>query len=100
MDIVAFYLWALVTIGSLCGGYTILLLSVTDGINGALSSAHLRMSWAVGFLAVPSQRVSGCGRRFSSRPIPGVPTAPLLAASLALRLLTIATEVLASSATG
>jgi hypothetical protein len=27
--------------------------------------------------------------------IPGVPTAPLLAASLALRLLTIATEVLA-----
>ncbi len=95
MDILAFYLWALVTIGALCGGYTVLLLSVTDDINGATVSARFAMSWAVGFLAVPVPAGVGVREAVLVAAIPGVPTAPLLAASLALRLLTIATEVLA-----
>jgi hypothetical protein len=95
VDILTFYLWALVTIGSLCGGYTVLLLSVTDGINGPTVFAAFAMSWAVGFLAVPVPAGVGVREAVLVAAIPGVPTAPLLAASLALRLLTIATEVLA-----
>ena len=95
VDIVAFYLWALVTIGSLCGGYTVLLLSVTDGINGAVVFCAFAMSWAIGFLAVPIPAGIGVREAVLVAAVPGVPAAPLLAASLALRLLTIATEVLA-----
>jgi hypothetical protein len=95
VDIVAFYLWALVTISSLCLGYTVLLLSVTDGINGATVFCAFAMSWAIGFLAVPVPAGVGVREAVLVAAVPGVPAAPLLAASLALRVLTIATEVLA-----
>jgi hypothetical protein len=95
VDIVAFYLWALVTVSSLCGGYTVLVLSLTDDVNGAAVFCAFAMGWAIGFLAVPIPAGVGVREAVLVAAIPGVPTAPLLAASLALRLLTIATEVLA-----
>jgi glycosyltransferase 2 family protein len=94
-DILAFYAWALVTIGALCGGYTVLLLSITDGVSATTVFCAFAMSWAIGFLAIPVPAGVGVREAVLVAAIPGVPTAPLLAASLALRLLTIATEVLA-----
>jgi hypothetical protein len=94
-DIVVFYGWALVTIGSLCGAYAILLASLhTDAHPGTVFCAFA-LSWAVGFAALPIPAGVGVREAVLVALLPGVGTAPLLAASLALRLLTIATELLA-----
>ena len=95
IDILLFYTWALVTISSLCGGYTILLLSVTDGAPAATVFCAFALSWAVGFLAVPIPAGVGVREAVLVAAIPNVATAPLLSASLALRLLTITTEIMA-----
>jgi uncharacterized membrane protein YbhN (UPF0104 family) len=94
-DIVVFYLWALVTIGALCGAFTVLLASLSDEPRPALVFCAFAASWTVGFLAVPIPAGIGVREALLVALIPDAGTAPLLAASLALRLLTIGTELLA-----
>jgi hypothetical protein len=95
-DIIVFYAWALVTIASLCGGYAILLGSLHTGANPGTVFCAFAFSWAVGFVALPIPAGVGVREAVLVGLLPGVGTAQLLAASLALRLLTIGTEVLAT----
>jgi uncharacterized membrane protein YbhN (UPF0104 family) len=93
-DIIAFYGWALITIAPLSVAYAVLLQSITDGLNPVLVFFAFAASWLVGFLAVPIPAGVGVREAVLVALIPNVGTAPLLAASLALRLLSIAAEVL------
>ena len=95
-DIVVFYAWALVTIGSLCGGYAVLLGSLDTGANPGTVFCAFAISWAVGFIALPIPAGVGVREAVLIGLLPGVGTAQLLAASLALRLLTIGTELVAT----
>ena len=95
-DIVVFYGWALVTIGSLCAAYTILLGSLHTGANPGTVFCAFALSWAIGFIAIPIPAGVGVREAVLIGLLPGVGTAQLLAASLALRLLTIGTELLAT----
>jgi uncharacterized membrane protein YbhN (UPF0104 family) len=94
-DIVLFYLWALVTIGVACVAYSLLLGSLHTGANVVTIFCAFALSWVIGFLAVPIPAGVGVREALLVALIPGVGAAPVLAASLALRLLTIGTEVLA-----
>ena len=93
-DIYIFFCWALVAIGALSLAYTILLRSVAPDADAATAFCAFAFAWVVGFVAVPIPAGVGIREALLVALIPGVGTAPVLAASLALRLLTIATEVL------
>jgi uncharacterized membrane protein YbhN (UPF0104 family) len=95
-DIVVFYAWALVTIGSLCAAYAILLGSLHTGANPGTVFCAFALSWAIGFIAIPIPAGVGVREAVLLGLLPGVGTAQLLSASLALRLLTIGTELLAT----
>jgi hypothetical protein len=95
-DIVVFYGWALVTIGSLCAAYAILLGSLHTGANPGTVFCAFALSWAIGFIAIPIPAGVGVREAVLLGLLPGVGTAQLLSASLALRLLTIGTELLAT----
>lgn len=93
-DILIFYVWALVTIGALCAAYTVML--------GSLSNANpynvfcaFAASFVIGFVAIPIPAGVGVREAVLVLLLPGVGTGPLLAVSLALRILTIGTELLA-----
>jgi hypothetical protein len=92
-DILMFYAWALVTVGSLCLGYTILLRSVAPGVSSWVVVSAFAASWVVGFLAVPIPAGVGIREAMLVALVPNVGAAPVLAASLALRLLSIGAEV-------
>jgi uncharacterized membrane protein YbhN (UPF0104 family) len=93
--IVLFYLWALVTIGALAGAYTVLVASLSDAAPPGLVFCAFAASWVIGFLAVPLPAGIGVREAVLVALVPGVGTAPLLAASLALRLISIGAELLA-----
>ena len=95
-DIVVFYGWALVTIGSLCAAYAILLGSLHTGANPGTVFCAFALSWAIGFIAIPIPAGVGVREAVLLGLLPGVGTAQLLAASLALRLLTIGTDLMAT----
>jgi hypothetical protein len=94
-DILAFYVWALVTVGSLCATYAILLSSLDSDVNPFFVFCAFALSWLVGFLAVPIPAGVGVREAVLVFLLPGVGAAPLLAASLAARLLSIGAELLA-----
>jgi uncharacterized membrane protein YbhN (UPF0104 family) len=94
-DIFIFYGWALITIGSLSAAYTVLLRSVTTDLAPVAIFCAFALSWVIGFLAIPIPAGVGVREAVLVALLPGVGTAPVLAASLALRLLTIGTELLA-----
>ena len=94
-DIVAFYVWALVTVGSLCVAYTILLDSLDGSVNPFFVFCAFAVSWLIGFLVVPIPAGVGVREAVLLFLLPGVGAAPVLAASLALRLLSIGAELLA-----
>jgi uncharacterized membrane protein YbhN (UPF0104 family) len=94
-EIIACYLWAAVTIGSFSVAYAVLLASTTEGENPARVFCAFALAWVIGFLAVPIPAGLGVREALLVVFLPGVGTAALLAASLALRLLGIATEALA-----
>jgi glycosyltransferase 2 family protein len=96
-DILMFYLWALLTIGSLCGTYVVLLHSLNNDSSALTTFSAFAASWVLGFVAVPIPAGIGIREAVLVGLLPGVPTAQLLSASLALRLLTIGTELLAMS---
>jgi len=93
-DIIVFYGWALVTIGALCAAYAILLHSLTTAMNPFVVFSAFALSWVIGFVVVPIPAGVGVREAVIVALLPGVGAAPLLAASLALRLLSIATELL------
>jgi glycosyltransferase 2 family protein len=94
-DIFSFYGWALVTVGSLCAAYATLLSSLDSHVNPFFVFCAFALSWLVGFLAVPIPAGVGVREAVLVALLPGVGTAPVLAASLALRLLSIAAELVA-----
>jgi uncharacterized membrane protein YbhN (UPF0104 family) len=94
-DIILFYGWALLTIGALCAAYTVLLSSLVSGVNPFRVFCAFAVSWVIGFLAIPIPAGVGVREALLVGLVPGVGTAPLLAASLALRLLSIGAELLA-----
>jgi uncharacterized membrane protein YbhN (UPF0104 family) len=73
----------------------VLLRSLTDEVNPAVVLCSFAAAWVTGFLAVPIPAGVGVREAVLVGLLPEVGTAPLLAASLALRLLTIGTELLA-----
>jgi uncharacterized membrane protein YbhN (UPF0104 family) len=93
--IVLFYLWALVTIGALAGAYAVLVWSLSDAAPPGLVFCAFAASWVIGFLAVPLPAGIGIREAVLVALVPGVGTAPLLATSLALRLISIGAELLA-----
>jgi uncharacterized membrane protein YbhN (UPF0104 family) len=93
--IIAFYGYAIVTIGALCLAYTVLLRSLTNAASPYHMFCAFALSWVVGFLVIPIPAGVGIREAVLVALLPGVAAAPLLAASLALRLLTIGTEVVA-----
>jgi uncharacterized membrane protein YbhN (UPF0104 family) len=93
-DIIAFYGWALVTNGALCAAFAILMGSVVDVNPLSVFSAYA-VSWAIGFLAVPIPAGVGVREAVLVALLPGIGAAPILAASLVLRLLSIGAELLA-----
>jgi uncharacterized membrane protein YbhN (UPF0104 family) len=93
-DILVFYVWALVTIGAMCLAYTAMLGSLSDESPPIVFCAFAA-SFVIGFLAVPIPAGVGVREAVLVLLLPGIGTGPLLAVSLALRLLAIGTEVLA-----
>lgn len=94
-DIFAFYVWALLGVGALCAAYAALLSSLDAGASPFFVFSAFALSWLVGFLAIPIPAGVGVREAVLVALLPGVGTAPVLAASLALRLLGIAAELLA-----
>ncbi len=94
-SIVHFYLWALVTIGALCAIQAVLVHSVEPSANPGLVFCAFAIAWVVGFLALPIPAGVGVREAVLVALLPGVGAAPLLAASLAGRLLSIGAELLA-----
>jgi glycosyltransferase 2 family protein len=98
-SILTFYAWAVVSIGSTAGAYTVLLGSLTDEASPGVVFVAYAMSWTIGFLAVPLPAGIGVREAVLVACLPSVATAPLLAASLAHRLLAIGAELLAAFGT-
>jgi hypothetical protein len=94
-DIVMFYVWALATIATLCAAYATLVRSLTDDVAPLTVVVAFAAAWVIGFLAVPLPAGVGIREAVLVGLLPEASTASLLSASLALRLLTIATELLA-----
>jgi hypothetical protein len=94
-DILIFYAWALCTVGSLCAAYAVLLNSLDSDESPFFVFCAFALSWLVGYLAIPIPAGVGVREAVLVFLLPGVGTAPLLAASLALRLLSIGAELVA-----
>jgi len=93
-QIVAFYLWAIVTIGSLSAAYAAMMSSLNDE-NPFFVFCGFAFSWIVGFLVVPIPAGVGIREAVLVAVMPGVGAAQALSVSLALRLLAIAAELVA-----
>jgi hypothetical protein len=93
-DIFNSYGWALLTTGALSVAYAVMLDSVAD-TQPFMTFSAFAASWVVGFLAVPLPAGVGVREAVLVALLPGVGAGPLLAVSLALRLLSIAAELLA-----
>ncbi|MGH9231486.1 MAG: lysylphosphatidylglycerol synthase domain-containing protein, partial [Acidimicrobiales bacterium] len=95
--ILSFYAWAVVSIGCTAGAYTVLLRSLSEEAGSATVVVAYAMSWTIGFMAVPLPAGIGVREAVLVACLPAVGTAPLLAASLAHRLLAIGAELIAAS---
>jgi uncharacterized membrane protein YbhN (UPF0104 family) len=95
-SIVKFYLWALISIGATAAAYAVLLHALDGEPNPALVFCAAAASWTIGFLAIPLPAGIGIREAVLVAALPGVGAAPLLAASLAHRLLAIGAEVAAA----
>jgi uncharacterized membrane protein YbhN (UPF0104 family) len=94
-EILAAYGWALIAVAAVAAAYVVLLGSIVDDLPLASTFFGFAASWVIGFLVVPIPAGVGVRELVLVAVLPGVETAPLLAASLALRLVAIGTEVLA-----
>jgi hypothetical protein len=92
-SILVFYGWALLSVGASAAAYTVLLRSLSNEVSPALVFCAAALSWAVGFLLIPIPAGIGVREAMLVAVVPTVSTAPLLAASLAQRLLAIGADV-------
>jgi uncharacterized membrane protein YbhN (UPF0104 family) len=97
-DILRSYGWALLTVGCLAGAYAVLLDSLAAGHSPAMILCAYALSWVIGFLAIPIPAGVGIREALLVALLPGIGTAPVVAASLALRLIAIGTELIALGA--
>ncbi|HWS45866.1 MAG TPA: hypothetical protein VN636_08400 [Acidimicrobiia bacterium] len=93
-DIFMFYGWTTLTTAALCTGYSAMVYSLDPHVNPYTVFCAFAMSWVIGFIAVPIPAGVGIREVVLVALIPGVGTAPILAASLVLRLLSITAELL------
>ena len=94
-SILAYYLWALAAIGATAAAYAVLLRSLTDGASPTIVFFAFALSWTLGFLVVPLPAGIGVREVILIAAIPEVGAGPVLAASLAHRLLGIGAELVA-----
>lgn len=90
-SILASYAFALANMATSAAVFTLLLTDLTD-VDPLLAGAAFCGAWAIGYLAVPLPSGIGMREVILVAVLPGLGTGPLLAASLAQRLLTIAAE--------
>lgn len=95
-SIFRFYGWALISIGFTATAYAVLLHALDGHANPAVVVSASAMSWTIGFLAIPLPAGIGVREAVLVAALPGVGTTPLLAASLAHRLLAIGAELSAA----
>jgi uncharacterized membrane protein YbhN (UPF0104 family) len=93
--ILVYYGWALAAIGATAAAYAVLLRSLTGEASSAIVFSAFALSWTLGFLVVPLPAGIGVREAILLAAIPGVDPAPILAASLAHRLLGIGAELAA-----
>lgn len=97
-SILRFYAWALASIASTATAYAVLLHALDAEPNPAVVLCVSAASWTIGFLALPLPAGIGVREAVLVAALPGVGAAPLLAASLAHRLLAIGAELIAAFA--
>jgi uncharacterized membrane protein YbhN (UPF0104 family) len=95
-SILVYYVWALVSIGATAAGYAVLLRSLTGEASWGIVFFASALSWTLGFLVVPLPAGIGVREAVLIAAVPGVDAGPLLAASLAHRLLGMAAELAAA----
>jgi uncharacterized membrane protein YbhN (UPF0104 family) len=95
-SILAYYVWALVGIAATAAAYAVLLRSLTDEASPTIVFFAFALSWTLGFLVVPLPAGIGIRELILIAAIPEVGAGPVLAASLAHRLLGIGAELLAA----
>jgi len=78
-------------------GFTVLLHAVDPDVPVVTATLGYVLSWVVGFLVLPLPSGIGVREAVLVAVVPGVATGPLLAASLAQRLVAIAAEVVAAA---
>jgi uncharacterized membrane protein YbhN (UPF0104 family) len=94
-SILAYYGWALASIGATSAAYAVLLRSLTDEGSFAIVFFAFALSWTLGFLVVPLPAGIGVREAVLIAAIPEIDAGQVLAASLAQRLLAIGAELLA-----
>jgi glycosyltransferase 2 family protein len=87
--------WALANVGTLCGAFTVLLMSLNEDASALAAFCAFAVAWVIGFVIVPIPAGVGVREAVLLGLVPGVTSGLLLAASLALRLISIAVELLA-----
>jgi glycosyltransferase 2 family protein len=88
--------WALVGIAATAAAYAVLLRSLTDEASPTIVFFAFALSWTLGFLVVPLPAGIGIRELILIAAIPEVGAGPVLAASLAHRLLGIGAELVAA----
>jgi uncharacterized membrane protein YbhN (UPF0104 family) len=94
-SILVYYGWALASIAATAATYTVLLRSLTTEVNPAIVFCAFALSWTLGFLILPLPAGIGVREAVLVAALP-VGAGPLLAASLAQRLLAMGADVTAA----
>lgn len=94
-SILVYYGWALASIGATAAAYAVLLRSLTGEASPATVFFASALSWTLGFLVLPLPAGIGVREAVLIAALPGVGAAPVLAASLAHRLLAMGAELAA-----
>jgi uncharacterized membrane protein YbhN (UPF0104 family) len=94
-SILIYYGWALASIAATASAYTVLLRSLTTDVNPAIVFCAFALSWTLGFLVLPLPAGIGVREAVLIAALP-VGAGPLLAASLAQRLLAMGADVTAA----
>jgi hypothetical protein len=90
-SILTSFAFALANMATYAAAFTMLLTDLTD-VDPLLAGAALCAAWVVGYLVVPLPSGLGVRELILVAALPGLGAGPLLAASLAHRLLAIAAE--------
>jgi glycosyltransferase 2 family protein len=94
-SILVYYGWALTSIAATASAYTVLLRSLTTDVSPAIVFCAFALSWTLGFLVLPLPAGIGVRETVLIAALP-VGAGPLLAASLAQRLLAMGADVAAA----